>query len=321
MDGKGWIKPTFHPLALGPPVIFRRFAKNQPREKEQHLPKVQDESHAFVNHTSPNARSPPPSPSSALRTTSSAASPSASRARPLLLSAPPLSPSLRARPHACSSAQLIVRRPTSIMSTAGASYGRLQPSATAPALHGTSERQSTPGRPSQMALRPQPSHNWLPEATALDPNPRPATVGPNLAYTNYHALSTPLVRRWVRTPREPANVPPAKPGYYAAHESAHTPSNLVTALLFYPAPTPVTGPLENSPPGSLAVDPPRAGCAASLAPATVEHCLGHSRTRSPSRGKPRGPRVPGGAWPSFGRQTGPRQYGSFREGSSALSSA
>jgi len=217
MDGKGWIKPTFHPLALGPPVIFRRFAKNQPREKEQHLPKVQDESHAFVNHTSPNARSPPPSPSSALRTTSSAASPSASRARPLLLSAPPLSPSLRARPHACSSAQLIVRRPTSIMSTAGASYGRLQPSATAPALHGTSERQSTPGRPSQMALRPQPqSHNWLPEG--LDPNPRPATVGPNLAYTNYHALSTPLVRRWVRTPREPANVPPAKPGYYAAHE-------------------------------------------------------------------------------------------------------
>ena len=68
-----------------------------------------------------------------------------------------------------------------------------------------------------MALRPSPSRTASRQPEALDPS-RCSTVGPNLAYTNYMALSTPLVRRWVRTPRGPANVPPSKPGYYAAHE-------------------------------------------------------------------------------------------------------
>jgi len=187
MDGQGWILPTFHPLALGPPTTFRRFAANQSPGKIL-LPKAQDESHAFVNHTSPRARSPPPSPSR------------------------------RVRP-STSTTQLDMRRHTSMMSSAGASSLRFQPSASAPALHhGTPGRRPTPGHRTRVALQPQPS----PSRTAkqpgtLDPS-RCSTVGPNLAYTNYMALSTPLVRRWVRTPRGPAHVPPAKPGYYAAHE-------------------------------------------------------------------------------------------------------
>ena len=184
MDGKGWVKPAFHPLAFSPPSNFHRFSKNRPREQEARLTKAQDESHAFVNHAfAPRV----PSPSR--------------RAHPLTLSA-----------------QLDVRRHTPTVSTAGASHLRFQSSASAPALHGT------PGR-ARMALRPQPS----PPRTASK-QPEAATVGPNLAYTNYMALSTPLVRRWVRTPRQPANnAPPAKPGCYAAHESAH-PSNPVPVL-------------------------------------------------------------------------------------------
>ena len=186
MDGKGWIKPTFHPLALGPPSNFRRFAANQSPGKIL-LPKAQDESHAFVNHTSPRARSPPPSPSR------------------------------RARP-STSTTQLDMRRQTSMMSTAGASCLSFRPSASAPALHGTPGRRPTPGHQTRVALRPQPSPSrTTKQPEALDPS-RCSTVGPNLAYTNYMALSTPLVRRWVRTPRGPANVPPSKPGYYAAHE-------------------------------------------------------------------------------------------------------
>ena len=186
MDGKGWIKPTFHPLALGPPTNFRRFAANQSPGKIL-LPKAQDESHAFVNHVSPRARSPPPSPSR------------------------------RSRPLTSSSTQLDMRRHTSMMSTAGASCLRFQPSASAPALHSTPGRRPTPGGQTRVALRPSPSRTTSRQPEALDPS-RCSTVGPNLAYTNYMALSTPLVRRWVRTPRGPAHVPPAKPGYYAANE-------------------------------------------------------------------------------------------------------
>ena len=185
MDGKGWIKPSFHPLALGPPTTFRRFAAKQPPAKVL-LPNAQDESHAFLNHTSPRARSP----------------------------------SRRTRPSA-STAQLDLRRHSSAMSTAGASGLSFQPSASAPALNSIPGRRPAPGHRTRVALRPQASRPRSPrpakQPEALDPS-RSSTTGPNLAYTNYMALSTPLVRRWVRTPRGPANVPPAKPGYYAAHE-------------------------------------------------------------------------------------------------------
>ena len=187
MDGKGWIKPSFHPLALGPPTTFRRFAAKQPPAKVL-LPNAQDESHAFLNHTSPRARSP----------------------------------SRRTRPSA-STAQLDLRRHSSAMSTAGASGLSFQPSASAPALNSIPGRRPAPGHQTRVALRPQASTSRprsprpAKQPEALDPS-RSSTIGPNLAYTNYMALSTPLVRRWVRTPREPAHVPPAKPGYYAAHE-------------------------------------------------------------------------------------------------------
>ena len=187
MDGKGWIKPSFHPLALGPPPTFRRFAAKQPPAKVL-LPSAQDESHAFLNHTSPRARSP----------------------------------SRRTRPSA-STAQLDLRRHSSAMSTAGASGLSFQPSASAPALNSIPGRRPAPGHQTRVALRPQASTSRprsprpAKQPEALDPS-RSSTIGPNLAYTNYMALSTPLVRRWVRTPREPAHVPPAKPGYYAAHE-------------------------------------------------------------------------------------------------------
>ena len=55
-----------------------------------------------------------------------------------------------------------------------------------------------------MALRPQASTSRprsprpAKQPEALDPS-RSSTIGPNLAYTNYMALSTPLVRRLTLT--------------------------------------------------------------------------------------------------------------------------
>ena len=168
MDGKGWIKPSFHPLALGPPTTFRRFAAKQPPAKVL-LPNAQNESHAFLNHTSPRARSP----------------------------------SRRTRPSA-STAQLDLRRHSSAMSTAGASGLSFQPSASAPALNGIPGRRPAPGHQTRVALRPQASTSRprsprpAKQPEALDPS-RSSTIGPNLAYTNYMALSTPLVRRLTLT--------------------------------------------------------------------------------------------------------------------------
>lgn len=181
MDGKGWVNPSFHPLAMGPPSNFLRFATSPTarRAAEDSLPKrSSDESHAFVNHTK------------------------AHHVRDLAHAANRRSPS--------SSGSASSRALTSPK----VSTPNLLGSQSSPALKGSWSGSSggSPPRTRQSPPRAQ--------ALTFDPT-RPKPVGPALAYTNYMALGTPRVKQWEReraTALAPSP-PPPQPSYYMTHES------------------------------------------------------------------------------------------------------
>ena len=183
MDGKGWVTPSFHPLAMGPPSNFRRFEKSPTgrRAADEVLPRrSSDESHAFVHHTKHHVRDLAPGAN-------------------------------RRSPSSSGSASSLAF--TSPKATTPNLFG----SQSSPALKGSwsggGSSSSSPPRTRQSPPRAQ--------ALAFETT-RPKPAGPALAYTNYMALGTPRVRQWEReqaTALAPSP-PRPQPTYYMTHESA-----------------------------------------------------------------------------------------------------
>ena len=189
MDGKGWTHLSFHPMALAPPSNFRGGASPQ---RQQQRPSDM-----------------PPSPHES----------HAFVQHTLAHHTRHLTPHRRTRMPSASAVR---------SSTAGSVNPRrliLQGSASAPTLQRGWPVTPPTGRPALSPPRPA-SRSKLPDV--LDPSREPRVV-PNLAYTNYMALATPMVQRWTRGARKPARASPprmrtpaadyaAAADYYAAHE-------------------------------------------------------------------------------------------------------
>ena len=217
MDGKGWIQPSFHPLALGPPSNFRATGGRQKTpphspagraalpqsQKTPEMPAARDESHAFGHHTLAH---------------------NASRHLILHRTTRPSTSSGNARP--LSTAGNLPEQSRRIMSSAS-SPALQHPWATTWAATSSSSSVALAPDVLRRPLSPPRTASRARRDAALDPA-SDATIGPNLAYANYMALGTPMMQRLVRKPRKPTNASPARQPYPSTRDSArasnrHTP--------------------------------------------------------------------------------------------------